>query len=414
MSTATSTITKRNITSKISRPVGLPRHSEMAAGIEVSMIKRMQLMANKNPNVISLAQGIPSFETPEHICAAAKRAIDNHMVDKYTSGYGIDPLREAIADKVTRENRIPTDSSQVLVTHGGIEAMMTVFKTLLNPYDEVIVLTPDYASHITQVRIAANGQMPVCVPLTETPEGWMLDPQKLVEAITPRSKVILICNPCNPTGKVYTEAELKTIVRIAERRNLYIVTDEMYEYFTFDGKRHISIASLPGAKERTISIFGFSKSYAMTGWRIGYIVASEHLISQMIKIHDSLVTCPAAVSQYAALAALQGPQNVVRDFRQAFEHRRQIVQQAIACSDKLQLATPEGSYFAFVKVLGDVDDFELAQRLLQEAEVAVVPGSAFGKGGESHIRISFGCDEIKLHEGLRRLVTFMDVNPMMV
>jgi aminotransferase len=407
MSTAASTITKRTITQKVSRPA-LPRPAEMAAGIEVSMIKRMQLMANEDASVISLAQGIPSFQTPEHICEAAKRAIDNHMVDHYTSGCGIDPLREAIVAKVTRDNHIPTDSSQVLVTHGGIEAMMTVFKALLNPYDEVIVLTPDYASHITQVRIAGNGQMPVCVPLSETSEGWMLNAQKLEAAITPRSKLILICNPCNPTGKVYTEAELKEVARIARRHNLFIATDEMYEYFTFDGKKHISIASLPGAHERTISIFGLSKSYAMTGWRIGYIVADEHLISQMIKIHDSLVTCPAAVSQYAALAALEGPQDVVGDFRQAFEHRRKIVQDAIARTDKLQLTTPEGSYFAFVKVANDVDDYELALRLLRDAKVAVVPGGAFGEGGASHLRVSFGGDEIKLHEGMRRLTDYIN------
>jgi aminotransferase len=272
----------------------------------------------------------------------------------------------------------------------------------------VVILTPDYASHITQARIIGNGRMPVSVPLLETPEGWVLDAQKLEDAITPRTKAILLCNPCNPTGKVYSEPELRTIVGIATRHNLFIITDEMYEYFTFDGKKHISIASLPGAKERTISIFGFSKSYAMTGWRIGYIIAEESLISEMIKIHDSLVTCPAAVSQYAALAALQGPQDVVNDYCHAFEHRRQIVQDALVHTDKLQLTSPEGSYFAFVKVVGNVDDCKLALRLLHEAKVAVVPGSSFGEGGASHIRISFGGDEIKLREALRRLVDYVN------
>ena len=372
----------------------------------------MQLLANNDPNVLSLAQGIPSFETPDHICAAAKSAIDNHMVDKYTSGYGIRPLREAIVTKVKRDNQVATNSSEVLVTHGGIEALMTVFMALLNPDDELIILTPDYASHITQARIIGNGRMPICVPLSETADGWILNPKKLEDAITHRTKAILFCNPCNPTGKVYSESELTAIVDVATRNNLFIITDEMYEYFTFGGKKHISIASLPGAKDRTISIFGFSKSYAMTGWRVGYIVAKESLIEEMIKVHDSLVTCPAAVSQYAALSALQGPQDIVNDFCQAFEHRLQIVREALAHTDKLQLTTPDGAYFAFVKVVGGVNDCELALRLLHEAKVAVVPGSPFGEGGASHLRISFGGDEIKLREALRRLIDYVNCHEL--
>ncbi len=408
MSTLASPITKKSSIPNSNRLTNKLNPSTLAAGIEVSMIKRMQLLANKDSSIISLAQGIPSFKTPEHICEAAKKAIDEHLVDKYTSGYGIEPLREAIAEKVTRDNKIKTSSSQVLVTHGGIEAVMSAFMALLDPHDEIIILTPDYASHITQARIISNGKMPICVPLTETVEGWILDEQKLEDSISPNSKAILICNPCNPTGKVYSEAELKAIVRIAERHNLYIITDEMYEYFTFDGKKHISIASLPGAKERTISIFGFSKSYAMTGWRVGYVVAEEQLISQMIKVHDSLVTCPTVVSQYAALAALQGPQDAVRGFHRAFERHRQIVCDAVKRSDRLKLILPEGSYFAFVKVDRQTDDYELALRLMQDAKVAVVPGSSFGTGGESHIRISFGCEEDALREGLQRLIGHFD------
>jgi aminotransferase len=155
--------------------VSLPSPSKMAGSIELSMIKRMQLMAAKDPEVITLAQGIPSFETPEHICLAAKKAIDMHVVDKYTPGYGMDSLREAVAHKVSRTNGITADSSQILITHGGIEALMVVLMTLLNPDDQLIILTPDYASHITQSQIVANGQMPIFVPLTETAGGWTLD-----------------------------------------------------------------------------------------------------------------------------------------------------------------------------------------------------------------------------------------------
>lgn len=400
--------TTRPKTPSVNRVAAVPEPSAMTSGIQVSMIKHMQLLATREPGVISLAQGIPSFETPGHICAAAKKAIDDHVVDKYTSGYGIQPLREAIAVKVRRDNRIPVTASEVLVTHGGIEALMTIFLTLLDPGDELIILTPDYASHLTQARIASNGRLPVCVPLSETASGWCLDAHKLENAITPHTKAILFCNPCNPTGKVYTEAELKEILRIATKYGLFIITDEMYEYFTFDGKRHSSIASFPGAQERTISIFGFSKSYAMTGWRVGYVIAQESIIEQLIKVHDSLVTCPAAISQHAALAALHGSQDVVEDYRQTFDHRRHILLDALSRTDKLQLTGPDGSYFAFVKIRSNVDDHELALRLLHEAKVAVVPGSAFGDGGASHIRISFGVDDIALREALRRLIDYVD------
>jgi aminotransferase len=285
---------------------------------------------------------------------------------------------------------------------------MSVFLALLNPSDEIIVLTPDYASHITQTRIVRHGGLPVFVPLTETPEGWVMDAEKLEGAITQQTKAILISNPCNPTGKVYSEAELREVARIAKKHNLFIITDEMYEYFTFDGKKHISIGSMPEVADRVVSIFGLSKSYAMTGWRVGYIVAERHLIPHIFKVHDSLVTCPTAVSQYAALAALQGTQDIVKEFRDAFDKRRQIVINALSKTDRLELVKPDGAYYAFVKVVGNVDDYDLSMRLLHEAKVAVVPGSAFGPGGESHIRISFGGEESQLKEGLRRLVGYLE------
>jgi aminotransferase len=226
--------------------------------------------------------------------------------------------------------------------------------------------------------------------------------------VTQKTKALLICNPCNPTGKVYTEKELRQIADIAKRNNLFIISDEMYEYFTYDGKKHISIGSFPDVADRVISIFGVSKSYAMTGWRIGYIVAHKELIKQIFKIHDSLVTCPTAVSQYAALAALEGNQDVVKEFTQAFAKRRQIVIDELAKTDTITVNIPDGAYYALVKINDEVDDYELAIRLLHEAKVAVVPGSAFGLGGENHLRISFGGDEALLREGLQRLVRFME------
>ncbi len=382
--------------------------SYVASSIEVSAIKRLQLMAESQEDVISLAQGIPSFNTDDSIKEAAIEAIKSGKTDKYTSGYGIDALREAIVTKVRKDNKIIVSKDQVLVTHGAIEALMATFIALLNPNDEIIVLTPDYASHITQTRIARHGGRPIFVPLTETENGWIFDSSKVEGAITQQTKAILVCNPCNPTGKVYTYDELQQIARIAIQYNLFIISDEIYEYFTFDSKKHISIGSFKEVSDRVISIFGVSKSYAMTGWRIGYIIANKKLITQIFKIHDSLVTCPTAVSQYAALAAIKGKQTMVAQYKEAFEKRRAVVVEVLNKSQKIKLVTPEGAYYAFAKVEGNIDDYDLAVRLIHEAKVAIVPGSAFGLGGESHIRISYGLDEDKLREGLKRLVEYID------
>lgn len=385
-----------------------PPLSKVALSIEVAATKRMDLIARDYPDAISLAQGIPSFDTAEYIKEAAIQAVNDDLANKYTSGFGIEPLREAIAGKVGRDNGIQTTPAKVIVTHGGIEGLMATFLTVLDRDDELLALTPDYASHFAQVAIATGGREATHVPLTETADNWAVDPGRLEDAITDRTRAILITNPGNPIGKVYGEDELREIAQIALKHNLYIISDEMYEYFVFDGRKHISIGSFPEVADRTISAFGLSKSYAMTGWRIGYIVAGQNIIDQIFKVHDSIVTCPTAVSQYAALAAITGPQDVVESYRRTFERRRQIVIEKLATTSRLHLAVPQGAYYAFPRIEGDVDDFKLAMSLIKEAGVVVVPGSAFGKGGDSHIRISFGAEEDALREGLHRLTGYLD------
>lgn len=382
--------------------------SRITSAIEVSAIKRIELMRREIPGVISLAQGTPSFFTPAHIKAATKEAIDKNLVDKYTPGFGIDPLREAICTKLARDNQIIAEPAQIIVTHGAIEGLMAVFLALFNPEDELLILTPDYASHVTQVSIARHGGRPIFVPLREEKQVWVLDPERVEAAITQKTKGILICNPSNPTGKVYTAEELKQIARIAIKYNLFIITDEIYEYFVFDGKQHISIGSFPEVQDRTISIFGVSKSFSMTGWRIGYLVTTKKLVQQIFKVHDSLITCSTAVSQYAALAALRGSTDCIVEFKDAYEARRKIVLTELGRTDKLTCSVPEGAYYAFPQVKTQLDDYELAIRLVNEAKVALVPGSAFGLGGEGHLRISFCFAEDELKEGLHRFVQYLE------
>lgn len=382
--------------------------SYITSAIEVSAIKRIQLMSMGKKGALSLAQGTPSFSTPSHIRKAAKKAIDNNLVDKYTPGFGIDELREAICEKVERDNKIKAEPSQVIVTHGAIEALMAIFLAIFNPDDEILILTPDYASHITQVRIARHGGRPVFIPLQEQGQSWVLDAERVEAAISQKTKGILICNPSNPTGKVYTKEELQEIARIAVKYNLFIITDEIYEYFLYNGKEHISIGSFPEVKDRVISVFGVSKSYCMTGWRIGYIVANKKLAAQVFKVHDSLVTCPTAVSQHAALTAISGPMNPVLKFKKEYAKRRKIVIDELSKTDRLTFTIPEGAYYAFPKLKQEVDDYDLAVRLIREAKVALVPGSAFGLGGENHLRISFCYEEDHLRKGLRRFVEYIN------
>lgn len=384
--------------------------SSVVSSIEVSAIKRIQLLANGKDDVVSLAQGTPSFFTPNHIKQAAIEAINQNLSDKYTPGYGIAPLRDAIAKKVTKQNGLQAKPENILVGHGAIEVNMAVYMTLLDPGDEMIILTPDYASHITQAKIAMHGGMPISVPLDETPNGWVLNSERLEKAVTEKTKVILICNPCNPTGKVYSREELKEVARIAAKYNLYIVTDEMYEDFVYDGKEHISIGSFEEVKDLTISIFGFSKSYSMTGWRVGYMVAPEKLVQEIFKIHDSMVTCPTAVSQYAAIAALEGPKDEVWNFKKEYDKRRLICMEELQKTDKLEVVKPEGAYYIMPKFKKTVDDFKLCFEMVEKAGVAIVPGSAFGKGGENHVRISFCFGEGQLREGLKRFVAYIDKN----
>ena len=388
----------------------LRQPSHITTQIEVSAIKRIQIISDKTPGTISLAQGKPSLPTPQHVRDTAKRAIDEGKSDAYTIGYGIPELREVIAKKVTRDNGIPSTADNVIVTHGAIEALMATFIALFDPDDEIVIITPDYASHITQFQVATNGSRPIFVPLRfdESGRAWHLDTGRLESAISPKTKAILFTNPSNPTGHVFTEKELRAIADCAKRHNLFVITDEIYEYFVYDGKKHTSIGSFEDIRDRVVSVFGVSKSYCMTGWRIGYLVAHEKLAREIFKVHDNLVTCPAAVSQYAALAAISGPKKPVEEFRREYGRLRNIVVKELSNARRIHFAFPEGAYYAFAKVDGVSDDIAYALELIRHAHVAVVPGSAFGRGGEGFFRISFCYGEKQVREGLKRFINYVE------
>lgn len=377
--------------------------------LEIPMIKKIQSLILKEKDGISLAQGIPDFPTPLEFKERAIEAMRKNLTDKYSLGYGIEPLREAICEKLKKKNKIECERENIIVTHGAMEGLMATFLALFKPTDEILILTPDYASHLNQVQILKRGQRPVFIPLIETESGWQLDFEKLEASVTPQTKAILICNPSNPLGKVYSFDELKKIAHIALRYNLFIITDEVYEYFVFDQREHISIGSFPEVAERVISIFSLSKTYSMTGWRLGYLVAEKNLANEIFKVHDCLINCPTVVSQYLGLAAIQEGDEKISYFKREYEKRREMAMEILARAKKLKVLKPEGTYYLFPKIeLEGMDDYEFSLRLVKEAKVGVVPGSAFGPGGENHVRISFGVNEEKLKEGLERLVKFLE------
>jgi aminotransferase len=376
--------------------------------ISGSIIRNIQQYAQTKGDVISFAQGIPVFPTPKVIKDEVKQAIDQDMVDFYTPGQGIKELKQALAKKIKSDNKVEAVPDEIIVTHGATEAMIAILMTFFDKNDEVIVITPDYATHFSQIIIAQKGIYLKEVAMEESEKGWRLDLDRLENAISQKTKAIIFTNPNNPTGKVFSKQELEGILFLAKKYNLFVITDEIYEYFVFDGKKHYSLAAFPQAKEQVITIFGASKSYSMTGWRIGYIFANRDLINEIYKIHDNLIVCPTAVSQYALLAALKHGRKITDFFCEEYAKRREVVYRYLSQTDKLTYSPVDGSYYIFPKIKKETDDYSLAFRMIEKAKVAVVPGSAFGITGKNHFRISFAGKINELEEGLARLVNFFN------
>ncbi len=298
---------------------GGARPSERVARIEKSAIHEMTRLSKEIDNVAFLSWAKPTSGTPGHIADAAAKAIRSGRCGGYSESAGLPALREEIAAKLGRDNGIDAEPSEILVTVGAIEGLAAAIMALVDPGDEVILPSPTYSTHIRQVILASA--RPVFAPTIED-EGYRLDIDAVEAAVTPKTRAILYCSPSNPTGAVFPEADLRKLADVALRHNLAVVTDEAYEYFTYDGSAHFSIGSIPEMSGRVVSCFTFTKTYAMTGWRIGYLHAGAELVPQINKAHIPLAICAPVVSQYAALAALHGPQDSVDDFREHYRSAR--------------------------------------------------------------------------------------------
>jgi aspartate/methionine/tyrosine aminotransferase len=361
---------------------------------------RVSQLERDGASVIHLEIGRPDFDTPKHIKQAAYRALAEGQVH-YTSNYGVPPLREAIAHKLRRDNHIEYDPrSEIVVTAGVSEGIMAAMLALLDPGDEVLIPEPVFPPFEMAARIA--GAVPV--PVHAKPEnGYQPTRLDCEQRVSDRTRMLVVVTPGNPSGVVYTEGTLRALAGFAVDHDLLVVSDEIYEQLIYDGRRHVSCASLPGMRARTVTLNGFSKSYAMTGWRLGYMAADAKLVGALLKVHQYSVVCACSVSQWAGFAALEGPQDCLRDMVAEFDRRRRLLVERLRPVKVLCFPEPQGALYAYLDVSGlGATAEQLASDLLEEARVAVVPW------GTNHLRISYANSYDNLDEALTRIVTFID------
>ncbi len=379
------------------------RISNRVRQIEKSAIHEMTRLSKEVPDVAFLSWAKPTSGTPEHIKEAAISAIKNGLVGGYSQNAGLLELREEIVKKLKKDNNVEAKVTQILVTVGAVEGLSAAVMALIDPGDEVILPSPTYSTHIRQVIIASG--KPVLVPTMEE-EGFIWDIDGIKKAITSRTKAIMYCSPCNPTGTVFSEEQLRQLAEIALNNNLMVITDEAYEYFTYDGHKHFSIASIAEMRKNVVSCYTFTKTYAMTGWRIGYLHADEELIPQITKAHIPLAICAPVVSQYAALAALKGSQDCVAKFREHYLSTRNLMCRRLDNLESVfEYQKPRGFYLMFPKMLGQEgkDSTAFCKTLLKEAKVSTTPGIAFGPTGEGHLRLSFCVSEDEINKAFDRM-----------
>ena len=377
--------------------------SERVVNLPPSGIRKFFDVVNEMDDAISLGVGEPDFDTPWHIREEGIYSLEKGRTF-YTSNSGLKELKVEICNYLKRRCDVLYDpNSEVLVTVGGSEAIDLALRAMLEPGDEVLIPQPSYVSYVP-CTILANGT-PVVIELEEK-DDFRLTPEKLLEKITPKSKILILPFPNNPTGAIMEREDLEKIAKIVEEKDLFVISDEIYCELTYSG-RHVTIASLPGMRERTVLINGFSKSYAMTGWRLGYAAAPREILQQMLKIHQYAIMCAPTTSQYAAVEAMKNGDQDVAMMRESYDQRRRFVLKTLADMG-LSCFEPKGAFYVFPNISRfGMSSEEFAEELLKEEKVAVVPGSAFGACGEGFVRISYPYSLKALKEALGRVARFV-------
>jgi len=378
------------------------RAAQLTPSLTLSIDSKAKAMKAEGIDVCGFGAGEPDFDTPEHIKAAAIEALQAGFT-KYTPSAGIPELRAAIAEKLAADNGLTYRAGQVIVSNGAKHACYNAILATCQPGDEVIIPAPYWVSYPDMVRLV--GAEPVIVPTMER-NNWKMRPEDFENAMTPRTKMLIMNSPCNPTGSVYTREELETIVEVASGEDIYILSDEIYEKLVYDDAKHVSIASLSKeAYDLTITVNGFSKSYAMTGWRLGYLAAPEAVAKAVDSIQSHTTANPSSFSQRGALAALKGDQQPVADMREEFDMRRNYMIDRLSKIPNVTAVKPQGAFYVLLNVsqLG-LTSQNFADRLLSKANVAVVPGAAFGD--DRTIRLSYATSIDIIKKGLDRLQDF--------
>lgn len=377
--------------------------SKAITEIQPSGIRRFFDAASTMSNVISLGVGEPDFDTPWHVREEGIYSLEKGRTF-YTGNSGLLELREEIGRYLDRRFGLSYSADEILVTVGGSEAIDIGFRTMLDPGDEVIIPEPCYVSYLPCVKLA--GGVPVRLPLEEK-DQFKLTKEKLLSAITDKTKILVLPFPNNPTGAILNREELQIIADIVKEHDLFVMSDEIYSELNYEGG-HVSIASIPGMRERTIVINGFSKSYAMTGWRLGYAAGPKEIMKQMLKIHQFVIMCAPTTSQYAAIEALRNGDEDVRRMRESYDERRRFLVNALN-EMGLSCFEPKGAFYVFPNISAyGMTSEEFARRLLEQERVAVVPGTAFGECGEGFLRISYAYSIDNLKKALDKIEKFID------
>ncbi|MFM8364794.1 MAG: pyridoxal phosphate-dependent aminotransferase [Verrucomicrobiota bacterium] len=378
------------------------RLQQLTPSLTLAVDSKAKAMLAEGLEVFGFGAGEPDMDTPEHIKAAAIKALQEGRT-KYTPSSGIPELRSAISQKFLKDNGLDYKPGQVIVSNGAKQSCFNAIASVVNEGDEVLIPTPYWLSYPEMVRIV--GGEPVFIQTREENQ-WKITPEDFENAMTPRTKMIIINSPGNPTGSVYTREELKALAEVAAEEDIYILSDEIYEKLTYDGAEHVSIASVsPEAYDLTITVNGFSKAYAMTGWRLGYLAAPEPIARAIDSMQSHMTSNPCSFAQYGALAALTGDQQCVTDMREEFDIRRQYMFERLSQIQGVSAVRPLGAFYVLANIgsLG-LKSQNFADRLLSKANVAVVPGIAFGD--DRTVRLSYATSLDIIKSGLDRIEEF--------
>ncbi len=380
--------------------------SQRANSIGRTKIRKMYELEKTLDNVISFTVGEPDFHTPENIVRACEKALAEHKTG-YAANQGVPELRRAISDRTFKTHGIKYNpETEILITAGGMNALRAASEALVNPGDEVIIPDPYWCNHFHHPLMELG--VAVAVPVNAD-SNYMYDVSKLEDYITEKTKVIILNSPSNPTGRVMDKETMAQLCRLCIKHDLILISDEVYEHIIYDGIEFVSPVMFEGMRERTVLCNSFSKSYAMTGWRIGYAIGPAEIISAMLRINENTLASPTTFAQYAAAEALYGPQTDLQNMVKEFQKRRDILFEEINRIPGLSCPKLQGAFYAFVNIdKTGLSDDEFCERLLLEKRVSVTPGSGFGANGAGHIRMSYALSEEKLREGLARIREFAE------